>query len=185
MDLIYLDPPFNSKKMWSAPIGSKAAGAAFKDTWTLSDVDLAWHEQLEKEYPVLHQIILAACSARGDGTMRYLIYMAPRLEEMWRVLNPTGSIYLHCDQTESHSLKLMMDAIFGAGNFRREIIWDLGTASGYKSQVDGWIRGHDTLLYYTQGDFVFNKQFQEHKPEYVRRFKKVDEEAGEVSDELD
>ena len=92
VDLIYLDPPFNSNRNDAAPIGSQAAGAAFKDTWTLSDVDEAWH---------------------GKGMKSYLIMMAMRLLEMRRLLKPTGSLYLHCDPTASHYLKTLMDAVFG------------------------------------------------------------------------
>lgn len=154
VDLIYLDPPFNSKKQWNAPIGSKAAGAAFKDTWHLSDVDELWHEQLRATNPGLHDVILAAQSAGGKSTMSYLIMMAPRLVEMKRVLKPTGSIYLHCDPTESHALKLVMDCIFGRDWFRNEIIWAYRGPGKVKSNFP---RKHDVILFYAQkGDNTFN-----------------------------
>ena len=120
VDLIYLDPPFNSNANYAAPIGSEAAGAEFKDTWTLNDVDAAWLDLIEAKYPQLNRVIHAAVS---DSDKSYLIYMAVRLLEMWRVLKDTGSIYLHCDPTMSHYLKLAMDAVFGKVNFRNEIIW--------------------------------------------------------------
>jgi len=100
--LIYLDPPFNSKANYAAPIGSTAAGAAFKDTWTLSDVDAEWINLIEAKHPPLYRVLLAAMT---DSDKSYLAYMAARLIEMRRILKPTGSIYLHCDPTMSHYLK--------------------------------------------------------------------------------
>ena len=123
VDLIYLDPPFNSNKNYSAPIGSEAAGAAFKDTWTLSDVDEAWHGEIADRGPTLYAIINAAGMSHGKSMKSYLIMMAVRLLEMRRLLKPAGSIYLHCDPTASHYLKTLMDAIYGAGNFRNDIVW--------------------------------------------------------------
>ena len=123
VDLIYLDPPFNSNRTYSAPIGSEAAGAAFKDTWTLSDVDEAWHGEIADRDPKLYAIIDAAGLSHGKSMKSYLIMMAVRLMEMRRLLRPTGSIYLHCDSTTSHYLKSLMDAIFGARNFKNEIVW--------------------------------------------------------------
>ena len=128
VDLIYLDPPFNSNRNYSAPIGSEAAGAAFKDTWTLDDVDLAWHGEIAEQHPALYAIIDAAREAHGRGMQSYLIMMGVRLLEMRRLLKPTGSIYLHCDPTASHYLKLLMDAVFGLGNFRTEIVWKRSSA---------------------------------------------------------
>ena len=119
VDLIYLDPPFNSNKNYKAPIGSQAAGAAFKDTWTLNDLDEAWHGELAEQEPPLHAIIDAAGIAHGKSMKSYLIMMGVRLLEMRRLLKPTGSIYLHCDPTASHYLKMEMDAIFGAGQFSK------------------------------------------------------------------
>ena len=95
VDLIYFDPPFNSNKTYSAPIGSKAAGAAFKDTWTLDDVDLAWHGEIAERSPAVYAVIDAAGVAHGPGMKSYLIFMAVRLlemqrpvEELWIALPP-------------------------------------------------------------------------------------------------
>ena len=118
VDLIYLDPPFNSNRDYAAPIGSKAAGAAFKDTWTLSDVDEAWHGEIAESQPALYSIVDAAGLAHGKGMKAYLVMMAVRLLEMRRLLKPTGSIYLHCDPTASHYLKLLMDTTFGETTFK-------------------------------------------------------------------
>lgn len=112
VDLIYLDPPFNSNHNYSAPIGSEAAGAAFKDTWTLQDVDKKWHGYLADKHPPLHSLINAVGEVHSDSMKSYLIYMAMRILEMKRLLKNDGSIYLHCDPTASHYLKLAMDAIF-------------------------------------------------------------------------
>ena len=184
VDLIYLDPPFNSKRDYEAPIGSAAAGAAFKDTWTLSDLDLAWHAEIAEPEPAVYRIIEASRHAHGKGMMSYLVMMSVRLLEMRRLLKPTGSIYLHCDPTASHYLKAIMDAVFGSGNFRREIVWNLQTASGYKSQVRDWVRGHDTILFYARGrNFTFNKRFLPHKPEYAARFRKTDERGRRYRDD--
>ena len=115
VDLIYLDPPFNSKANYAAPIGSKAAGAAFTDTWTLRDVDVAWLDLIEAKHPALWRVVQAAMTPSDKS---YLVYMAARLLEMRRILKPTGSIYLHCDPTMSHYLKLVMDAIYVRGGGR-------------------------------------------------------------------
>ena len=123
VDLIYLDPPFNSNKNYGAPVGSKAAGAAFKDAWTLSDLDVAWMGLIADEHPAIAYMLDAARRTHGKGMQSYLTMMAVRLLEMRRVLKPTGSIYLHCDPTASHYLKQLMDAVYGARNFRNEITW--------------------------------------------------------------
>ena len=112
IDLIYLDPPFNSNQDYAAPIGSIAAGAAFKDTWTLSDIDVHEHGELADRNPAAYSVIEAARNASGKSMMSYLIMMAVRLIEMERVLKPTGSIYLHCDPTASHYLKLLTGCDF-------------------------------------------------------------------------
>ena len=97
IDLIYLDPPFNSNREYSAPIGSEAAGAAFKDTWTLSDIDTDWVGQIAEREPGLHDAIRASGVTYGPSMQSYLTMMGIRLLEMRRVLKDTGSIYLHCD----------------------------------------------------------------------------------------
>ena len=157
VDLIYLDPPFNSNRSYSAPIGSKATGAAFKDTWTLDDTDDAWWGEIADEHPSLYKVIDAAGEVGGKGDKAYLIYMAMRLLEMRRILKPTGSIYLHCDQTMSHALKMTMDAIFcsGKGRFLNEIVWCYTGPSNTKQYYP---KKHDVLLFYAMsyGSHVFN-----------------------------
>ena len=129
VDLIYLDPPFNSNRNYAAPVGSRAAGAAFKDTWTLSDLDTAWMGLIADEQPAMYKVIETAGLTHGKGMQSYLCMMAVRLLEMRRALRETGSIYLHCDPTASHYLKLLMDSIFGVRHsFKNEITWQRTTA---------------------------------------------------------
>lgn len=154
-DLIYLDPPFNSNRNYEAPIGSNAAGAAFKDTWTLSDVDNAWHGEIAETNPAIYGAISASELTHGKGMKSYLIMMAIRLIEMKRILKPTGSVYLHCDPTASHYLKTLMDAVFGKENFRNEIVWCYtGPGSPKMRQFN---RKHDAIFWYSNGDkWTFN-----------------------------
>ena len=123
VDLIYLDPPFNSKRNYEAPVGSQAAGAAFKDTWELSDLDVAWMGLIADEQPAISNLLHTASLTHGKGMQSYLTMMAVRLLEMRRVLKPTGSIYLHCDPEASHYLKLLMDGVFRADLYKAEIAW--------------------------------------------------------------
>ena len=154
IDLIYLDPPFNSNKTYEAPIGSEAAGAAFKDAWTLSDLDNAWHGELAEHEPALYSAISAAEFSHSKGMKAYLIMMGIRMLEMRRVLKPTGSIYLHCDPTAGHYLKTMLDAVFGVGNFRNEIAWCYRGA-GYPKKDFG--KRHDSIFRYSKGpEYTFN-----------------------------
>ena len=147
VDLIYLDPPFNSKANYAAPIGSKAAGAAFKDTWGLDDVKLVWHGEIKHAYPGLYALLTATRGIHGASMMSYLIYMAIRVMEMRRLLKSDGSIYLHCDPTASHYLKLLMDAVFGKANFKNEIVWCYTTPSNAKRHYP---KKHDIIFYYSK-----------------------------------
>ena len=175
VDLIYLDPPFNSNEDYSAPVGSEAAGAAFKDTWTLDDVDLAWHGQIADAHPSLYAVIDAAGLSHGRGMKSYLIMMAVRLLEMHRLLKPTGSIYLHCDPTASHYLKMVMDCIFGRTNFRNEIIWQrrYGTFSRVHDSNKFGVC-NDNILFYAMSDAArFQTQYSFDDPSYQAYVKKT------------
>jgi len=154
VDLIYLDPPFNTKRTYSAPIGSKAAGSSFKDMWTWQDVNEAYLDTLAVKYPSLTKFIAAMGDIHSKAMMAYLTYMAQRIVEMHRVLKDTGSLYLHCDPTASHYLKILADEIFGKNNFVSEIIWSY--AWGVRT-TKRWNRKHDVLLMYTKSqNFTFN-----------------------------
>ncbi len=158
VDLIYLDPPFNSKANYAAPIGSKAAGAAFKDTWGMDDVKLVWHGEIKHAYPGLYSLLTATREIHGDSMMSYLIYMAIRVMEMRRLLKPDGSIYLHCDPTASHYLKLLMDAVFGKENYRNEIVWAY-TGPG-SPKIRQFNRKHDVIYWYSNSKttWTFNRE---------------------------
>ena len=141
IDLIYLDPPFNKGKQWVAPIGSDAEGASFNDIWTWDNlaheqhaefntsVKRQWIDALHIENPI-RAVVQAAEDASGEDMGAYLAYMAMRLVEMQRVLKPTGSIYLHCDDTAGHYLKVLMDAVFSPGNYRNAVVWERSKTRG-------------------------------------------------------
>ena len=179
VDLIYLDPPFNSNRDYSAPIGSEAAGAAFKDTWALSDVDLALHGLIAEENPALYAIIDAAGMARGKGMKSYLIMMAVRLLEMKRILKPTGSVYLHCDPTASHYLKTVMDAIFGSSLFQAEINWQRFFAHS-DSRTFGNVS--DKILFYSVSPINSDAIRTALAPEYVNSHYRYTDKRGRYQD---
>ncbi len=154
VDLMYLDPPFNSNRTYSAPVGSRAAGAAFKDTWTLSDLDVAWMGLIADEEPAIANLLNTSSLTHGKGMQSYLTMMAVRLLEMRRVLKPTGSIYLHCDPTASHYLKILMDAIWGQGNFRNELVWHF--PDNFQGNVKRFANNHNIIFFYAAAPFTFN-----------------------------
>ena len=171
VDLIYLDPPFNSNRNYSAPVGSAAAGAAFKDTWTLSDLDVEWMGLIADEHPAMYKTLEAAGLTHGKGMQSYLCMMAVRLLEMRRALKDTGSVYLHCDPTASHYLKLVMDAVFGAGNYRGEITWKrTGAHSDTRQGRRQPGRIHDVLLFYTKSsEWTWNPIYTDYDREYIEK----------------
>ena len=146
--------PFNKERDFEAPIGSQAAGAVFKDAWTLDDVDVCEHGELADRNPAAYAVIEAARLTRGKSLQSYLIFMAVRLLEMKRLLKPHGSIYLHCDDTAGHYLKVLMDAIFGGGNFRNAITWRRAAAHNDSGRFG---RISDYLLFYSAtNDWTWN-----------------------------
>jgi DNA modification methylase len=152
-DLIYLDPPFNSKRMYSAPVGTKAAGASFKDMWTWEDVNDAYLDKLIDKYPSVATYIRSIGKLHSKAMMAYVTYMTQRLIEMHRILKPTGSLYLHCDPTASHYLKNLLDGIFGRKNFRNEIVWCYGSGG---ASTKHFSKKHDVILFYSKTDnYVF------------------------------
>ena len=172
VDLIYLDPPFNSNRNYAAPVGSRAAGAAFKDTWTLSDLDTAWMGLIADEQPAMYKVIETAGLTHGKGMQSYLCMMAVRLVEMRRVLKDTGSIYLHCDPTASHYLKLLMDSIFGSAQFQNEITWQRTTAHNDSVRYG---KNSDAILFYSNREsWTWNSLYQPHDDTYIARFRQRD-----------
>ena len=177
IDLIYLDPPFNTKKEYKAPIGSAAEGASFKDIWTDEDIKRHWHGEVAETNEELYQIVKAS-EAIFDKSMKiYLMAMAVRLFEMHRILKLTGSIYLHCDPTASHYLKLVMDSLFGKQNFRNEIVWQRTNAHNLKAKY--FSKTHDVLLFYSKDkDYTWNKQYTDYSQAQLSRYKK--DETGRL-----
>lgn len=155
IDLIYLDPPFNTNINYNASKGSLASGAMFKDTWSFKDLDIEWIETIRSRYHKLYRVI---CAAMSDEDKSYLYYISIRILEMWRILKHTGSIYLHCDSKMSHYLKLVMDAIFGKNNFINEIIWCYRTGGASKKH---WARKHDVILMFRKSKNIFFNPIKE------------------------
>ena len=147
IDLVYLDPPFNKKRTFHAPIGSSAEGASFKDTWHDEDIKQGYLTLIADLYPKLHRYLMGVEKIESQSHRNYLIYMAQRLIEIKRILKKSGSVYLHCDDTMSHYLKLLMDCIFGHQNFRNEIVWSY---QRWTNSVKAYTRCHDTLFFYSK-----------------------------------
>ncbi len=164
IDLIYIDPPF-------------ATGADFRFNTQIGESDLEW----TKEHSIIEE--KAYRDTWGRGTDSYLHMMFERLVLMRELLSETGSIYVHCDWRMNSYLRSIMDEIFGNAHFQREIIWDIRVLSGFKTIAENWIRGHDTILFYSKGStMIFNKQTTEHRPEYIARFNKIDENGRRYFD---
>jgi len=181
IDLVYADPPFKSNQNYNVLFqemdGSRAASQilAFEDTWTWDSEDEAVFFDLVTAGGRLADALQAFRQLIGPCDMlAYLVMMAPRLVECRRVLKPTGSMYLHCDPAASHYLKLLMDAVFGPGNFRTEIVWKRSSAhSDAKQGRAQHGRIHDVILFYTKTDeWFWNQVFTPYDQEYVDDFYK-------------
>ena len=152
VDLVYLDPPFNKKKEFTAPIGSSAEGASFSDVFRAEDVKEEWIQTIKEDHSELHDFLMSIKQWGSAYNFAYIAYMAIRVLEIRRVLKETGSIYLHCDPTMSHYLKLLLDCIFGEKCFRNEIVWSYqGTGQPRK----GFKRKHDILLFYGKSSKMY------------------------------
>lgn len=154
IDLIYIDPPFDSKADYKKKIDVRGVNAS-SDATSFE----------EKQYTDIWT---------ND---EYLQFVYDRLLICRELLADTGSIYVHMDEKRAHYVRLIMDEVFGQNNFRREIIWDITVLSGFKSKAQNWIRGHDVILYYAKniGQVKYNKLFQKQSKKYLKRFDKVDE----------
>lgn len=180
VDLIYLDPPFNSKKDYNilfkenSGTESEAQIQAFTDTWHWTQAAQDTYHDIVVNGPLnVGKLIGALHDAIGhNDVMAYLVMMTARLIELHRVLKPTGSLYLHCDPTASHYLKLVLDQIFGAANFRNEIVWKRSSAHSDIGQgAKHMERLHDILFFYTKGDdFICNMEFLPYDNDYVNGF---------------
>ncbi len=164
IDLVYLDPPFNSKKDYNilfkenGGVESEAQIKAFTDSWHWTQIAQDTYHEIVTKGPLKVGKLIGALydSIGGNDVMAYLVMMTIRLVELHRVLKPTGSLYLHCDPTASHYLKLVLDQIFGPANFRNEILWTYRTGGASKRH---FARKHDTIFFYTKSSkYTFNPQ---------------------------
>ena len=181
VDLIYLDPPFNKNKTFTAPIGSSAEGASFKDYFREEDIKDEWVETIKEDSIELYNFLNGVKSINNNNhylyNYCYLCYMAIRLIEMRRILKDTGSVYFHCDPTMSHYVKIMMDTIFGEDNFRNEIVWRYETGGIPKKDFS---RKHDIILRYTKTkEYLFNSAdiLEQRSEEVLRRISTGKESA--------
>lgn len=180
--LIATDPPFNKSKDFHATPDSIASGARFQDRWSWrNDIHDDWLIRLQKDEPEVWQIITATKQVYGDDMAAFLCFMGVRLLEMRRVLKDGGSIYLHCDTTASHYLKMLMDAIFGRQNFRNEIIWRrYGSHNDVGQGSQHFGRTHDALLFYVkEWQSCWNQEFNPLGEAYVAStYRQIEADTG-------
>ena len=191
IDLIYLDPPFNSNRQYNAIYKDETGRPlpdqieAFCDMWELDDE----RERAIRTMPVLMRdsgiddatvemwrLGMRALRSTQPRLLAYLSYMAERLFTMWRLLKPTGSLYFHCDPTASHYIKLLLDSVFGLSKFRSEIVWRRTAAHNRARQ---WGPIHDTILYYTKSDkFTWHRVFQQYDQKHIDGYFRHEDEFG-------
>ena len=187
VDLIYLDPPFNSNRNYNVLFKSESGAdseaqiTAFEDTWHWGETAEATYDDIFVDAP--HKVATAIEALMNlierNQMMAYLVMMTARLVELHRVLKPTGSLYLHCDPTASHYLKIVLDAILGADQFRNEIVWKRTTAHSDDSQGNVLHLGriHDVIFFYTKSECATrNSVYMPYDESYIKRFySRVDE----------
>ena len=184
VDLVYLDPPFNSQATYNVLFrsptgeGSQAQIEAFEDTWHWNDsAERAFDEVMQSGNSDTAEMLRAMRAfLKENDVMGYLTMMAVRLLELHRVLKPIGSLYLHCDPTASHYVKIMMDSIFRHTNFRNEIVWKRTSAHNAAKR---WGPVHDVIFFYSCDEtFTWNKIYQPYDEEYINNFySHIDEEG--------
>lgn len=185
VDLIYLDPPFNSNATYnvlfkeSTGEESQAQILAFDDTWHWGpEADAAYHDTVTAGGKVSELMQTLLGFLRKSDMMAYLTMMAPRLKELHRALKPTGSLYLHCDSTACHYLKLLLDAVFGPINYKNQIVWK--RTSGH-SDAGKYGRIHDVILFYTKSEeYTWNQQYQPYEDWYVKQYYRYKDEDGRL-----
>jgi adenine specific DNA methylase Mod len=193
VDLVYLDPPFNSKQnynllyktMTGKPVPEQVE--AFCDTWEMDPQK----EAIARSMPVLMRehgiddyyvdfwrLWMQALRTTQPHLLAYLIFMVQRLLHMKSILRPNGSIYLHCDPTASHYIKIMMDGIFGHGNFRNEVIWQ---RSSSHNRAKRWGPVHDVILFYTASNkYTWNRTFSLYEQSYLDGKYRHKDEQGRI-----
>lgn len=180
-DLIYLDPPFNSKATYNVLYreqdGTRSASQikAFEDTWQWDNqTALLFQNTVEAGGEVAKALISYRQFMGENDMLAYLTMMAPRLVELRRVLKSSGSIYLHCDPTASHYLKMLMDGVFGPESFRNEVIWK---RTGSHNSAKRWGPVHDVLLFYTKStSYTWNNLVQPYEPGYIEEHFRYEDE---------
>ena len=184
VDLIYLDPPFNSNATYNLLFrersGEQSAAqiTAFRDTWRWSiESEAAYREVVQDGPPRLSRLLAAMRDLLGQNNMMaYLTMMSQRMIELRRVLKPTGSIYLHCDPRASHYLKLLMETMFGSANFRNEIVWRRTYAHNDPKRFG---RITDSILFYTKsGNYTWNLPYTAYREDYVERYFRYEDGGG-------
>ena len=188
VDLIYLDPPFNSNANYNVLFREKDSSEsaaqiqAFEDTWHWNEPTARQYDEIVIEGPPRLASLLQAMyqflapKGRGNDMMAYLTMMAARMVELHRVLKPTGSTYLHCDPNASHYLKLLMDAVFGNENFRNEIVWKRTSAHNSANRFGP---NHDVILLYSKSSqYQWNQVFQDYDEKYINRFYRHEDDKG-------
>ena len=174
VDMIYLDPPFNSKRNYNNPIDGDLD---FKDKWTLSDYDEAELGLLADRSPAACAVIESVKHAQGKGTMAYCIFMAVRIIEMKRILNQkTGHLFLHCDDSAGHYIKALLDAILGKKAYRNSIIWE--RAEGSKNDASRTFgRDADYIFHYAMPKAKFNPIYGPPNEEHIKTYKHNDNDG--------
>ena len=185
VDLVYLDPPFNSNAtynvLFKVPDGHKSQAQieAFDDTWHWNELaEQAFDEVMQSGHSDAAEMLRAMRSfLKENDMMAYLAMMAVRLIELHRVLKPTGSLYLHCDPTASHYLKILLDAVFAPTSFRNEVIWKRKSSH---SSAKRWGPVHDTVFFYAKTNaHLWNPTFEKYDPAYVTKFYSHVDEKGQ------
>jgi DNA modification methylase len=190
VDLVYLDPPFNSNRNYNVLFKGQAGHEAqaqihaFTDTWEWSEQEFSAVNRSQRVPEAVKDALDGMVKLAGKNPLTgYLVMMAPRLVELRRVLKPTGSLYLHCDPTASHYLKLLLDAVFGPLNFLSEIIWKR-TSAHSSAKRPGPV--HDVVLLYSMSDkYIWNQQYHLYKEDYIKshyRNQDADGRAYQLSD---
>ena len=178
VDLVYLDPPFATRRSWAGKKGTASAGSVFSDSWVSADGDDI--PSLRERQSDLLNLVLAFQMVCDVSLFNYLGYMAARLFEIHRVLASTGSVYVHCDTRSSHYLKLILDCLFGTKRFRNELIWQRGNVGqGAEAISNQWPRSHDVILFYSKGDhWTYNHTYRPLSQVQRDRHTKVDPATG-------
>jgi site-specific DNA-methyltransferase (adenine-specific) len=185
VDLIYLDPPFNSNADYNVLFRetsgevSQAQFHAFTDTWSWADAAETYHQFIDNCPDVAVVELMEALHSflKNSPMMAYLAMMAPRLVELHRILKETGTLYLHCDPTASHYLRMLMDGVFGAKNFRNEISWKRSQPKSHTTV--NFPNCRDVILRYSKTDSAkFNKVYGEHDPNYIEKFYRFTDPNG-------